>query len=196
MVTRSSARGRAAGWLLRRAGWTTVGEKPKAPQYVVIASPHSSNWDAVVMLLCAAHFGIRLRWLGKKESFRGPLRPLLRALGGIPIDRSGGRGIVEATARLFQEREELALAIAPDGTRRALDYWHSGFYHLARGAGVPVVLSFLDWGTRRAGVGPTVALSGDVRADMERIRGFYVGMVARFPEQTSRVRLREEDGLE
>jgi 1-acyl-sn-glycerol-3-phosphate acyltransferase len=148
------------------------------------------------MLLFALHFGIRLRWLGKQESFRGPLRPLLRALGGIPIDRSGGRGLVAGTAATFRDREELALAIAPDGTRRALDYWHSGFYHLARAAGVPLVLSYLDWGARRAGIGPTMFLTGDVRADMERIRAFYAGMVARHPEQASRVRLREEDGLE
>jgi len=85
-----------------------------------------------------------------------------------------------------------ALAIAPDGTRSARDYWRSGFYHIARAADVPLVLSFLDWGTHRAGIGPTMALSGNVGADMDRIRAFYAGMVGRHPEQTSRVRLREE----
>jgi len=187
---------RAAGGLLRRAGWTISGQRPAAPRYVLVASPHSSNWDTAVMLLFAVHFGIRLRWIGKRESFRGPLGPLLRALGGIPIDRGGGRGVVASTAEVFRDGAPLALAIAPDGTRRALDYWRSGFYHIARAADVPLVLSFLDWGTRRAGIGPTLALSGDVGADMDRIRAFYAGMVGRHPEQTSRVRLREEDGLE
>lgn len=188
--------GRIAGWLLRRSGWTLVGSRPAAPRYVVVASPHSSNWDAVIMLLVAFQLGIRLRWLGKAEAFRGPLRPLLRALGGIPIDRSGGRGLVAATAEAFRAHEALALAIAPDGTRRALDYWRSGFYHIARAADVPVVLGFLDWGARRAGAGPTLSLTGDVGADMDRIRAFYAGMSARHPRQVSRVRLREEDGLE
>jgi 1-acyl-sn-glycerol-3-phosphate acyltransferase len=187
---------RAAGGLLRRAGWTISGERPAAPRYVLVASPHSSNWDTAVMLLFAVHFGIRLRWIGKRESFRGPLGPLLRALGGIPIDRGGGQGLVAATAEEFRGRSRLALAIAPDGTRRARDYWRSGFYHIARAADVPLVLSFLDWGARRAGIGPTLALSGDVGADMDRIRAFYAGMVGRYPDQTSRVRLREEDGLE
>jgi 1-acyl-sn-glycerol-3-phosphate acyltransferase len=163
---------------------------------VLVASPHSSNWDTAIMLLFAVHFGIRLRWIGKRESFRWPLGPLLRRLGGIPIDRGGGRGLVAATAEVFRGRAHLALAIAPDGTRRALDYWRSGFYHIAQAAEVPLVLAFLDWGTRRAGIGPTMALTGNVAADMDAVRAFYAGMVARYPEQTSRVRLREEDGLE
>jgi 1-acyl-sn-glycerol-3-phosphate acyltransferase len=166
------------------------------PRYVLVASPHSSNWDTAVMLLFAVHFGIRLRWIGKRESFRWPLGPLLRKLGGIPIDRSGGQGLVAATAEVFRGRAHLALAIAPDGTRRARDYWRSGFYHIARAAEVPLVLSYLDWGARRAGIGPAMALTGNVAADMDGIRAFYAGMVARYPEQTSRVRLREEDGLE
>lgn len=187
---------RLAGRLLRRAGWTITGERPAAPRYVLVASPHSSNWDTAVMLLFAAHFGIRLRWVGKRESFRWPLGLLLRRLGGIPIERSGGQGVVAATAEVFRGEGPLALAIAPDGTRSARDYWRSGFYHIARAAGVPLVLSYLDWGRRRAGIGPTLPLSGDVRADMDHIRAFYAGMVGRHPDQTSRVRLREEDGLE
>jgi 1-acyl-sn-glycerol-3-phosphate acyltransferase len=184
-----------ASWILRRWGWTISGEKPAAPKYVLIASPHSSYWDAPVMLLFSLHFGIRLRWLGKSEAFRGPLGPFFRRLGGIPIDRSGGQGAVARTAAAFRAHDELALAIAPDGTRGYREYWRSGFYHLARAADVPVVLSFLDWGTRRAGIGPTVRLTGDVKADMDRLRAFYAGMSARHPEWTSRVRLREEDAV-
>jgi 1-acyl-sn-glycerol-3-phosphate acyltransferase len=104
--------------------------------------------------------------------------------------------VVASTAEVFRDGAPLALAIAPDGTRSARDYWRSGFYHIARAADVPLVLSFLDWGARRAGIGPTLALTGDIAADMEHIRAFYAGMVGRHPEQTSRVRLREEDELE
>jgi len=148
------------------------------------------------MLLFAVHFGIRLRWVGKREAFRGPLGPVLRRLGGIPIERAGGQGVVASTAEVFRDGAPLALAIAPDGTRSARDYWRSGFYHIARAADVPLVLSYLDWGARRAGIGPTMALTGNIAADMDGIRAFYAGMVALYPEQTSRVRLREEDGLE
>ena len=185
--------GRLAGGILRRWGWTIVGERPAAPRYVLVAAPHSSNWDAVLMLMVARHLGVRLSWLGKAEAFRGPLGPLMRALGGIAVDRSGPQGLVPATAEAFRSRDALALAIAPDGTRGYRGHWKSGFYHIALTAGVPVVLAFLDWGTRRTGVGPTLTLSGDVRADMERIRSFYAGMLARQPEKTSDVRLVEED---
>ena len=187
------ASGRLAGWVLRRWGWTIAGEKPAEPRYVLVAAPHSSNWDAVVMLLVARHFGIRLSWLGKVESFRGPLGPLMRWLGGVQVERSAAHGRVSATAQVFRSRDALALAIAPDGTRSYREHWRSGFYHIALSADVPIVLGFLDWGARRTGVGPTFRLSGDVRADMERIRSFYGGMLARHPEKTSRVRLLEED---
>src|ERR1044072_3257597 len=99
---------RAAGWLLRRAGGAISGERPIATCYVLVASPHSSNWDTAIMLLFAVHFGIRLRWIGKRESFRWPLGPLLRRLGGIPIDRGGGRSLVAATAGGFEGRAHLA----------------------------------------------------------------------------------------
>ncbi len=182
-----------AGWILRRWGWTISGSKPALPKYVLVASPHSSYWDTPVMLLCAAHFGIPLRWLGKSQAFRGPLGAVLRRLGGIPVDRAGGNGAVARTAAAFRAQDEMALALAPDGTRRYCDYWRSGFYHLARAADVPVVLGFQDWGTRRVGIGPTLRLSGDVRADMDRLRAFYGGMSGKHPERTSRIRLREEE---
>jgi 1-acyl-sn-glycerol-3-phosphate acyltransferase len=188
----ATAGGRLAGWILRRWGWTIVGEAPSAPRYVLVAAPHSSYWDALVMLLCARHLGVRLGWLGKAEAFRGPLRPLMKWLGGIAVDRGAAHGLVAATVEAFRGRGTLALAIAPDGTRGFRDHWRSGFYHIALSADVPVVLGFLDWGTRRTGVGPTLRLGGDVRADMDRIRAFYAGMVARHPTKTSAVRLAEE----
>jgi 1-acyl-sn-glycerol-3-phosphate acyltransferase len=188
-----SASGRLAGWILRRRGWTIAGEKPAVPRYVLLAAPHSSNWDAVVMLLVARHLGVPLSWLGKAESFRGPMGLLMRWLGGIKVDRSAPHGLVSATVQAFRGRDTMALAIAPDGTRAYREHWRSGFYHIALSADVPVVLGFLDWGTRRTGVGPTLRLSGDVRADMERIRSFYGGMLGRHPERTSRMRLLEED---
>jgi 1-acyl-sn-glycerol-3-phosphate acyltransferase len=182
-----------ARWILRRWGWTIVGRPPAEPKYVMIGSPHTSYWDTPVMLLCAAHFGIPLRWLVKSQAYRPPFRGVLRLLRGIPLDRSGGRGAVAQIAEVFRAQERLALALAPDGTRRYCDYWRSGFYHIAREAGVPVVFGFQDWGTRRVGIGPTLRLSGEVRADMDQVRAFYSPMIGKYPEGTSRIRLREED---
>jgi 1-acyl-sn-glycerol-3-phosphate acyltransferase len=185
---------RLAGWILRRWGWTIVGRPPDDAKYVMIGSPHTSYWDTPVMLLCAAHFGIPLRWLVKSQAYRPPFRGILRRLGGIPLDRSGGHGAVAQIAEVFRARERLALALAPDGTRRYCEHWRSGFYHIARAAGVPVVFGFQDWGTRRVGIGGILRLTGDVKTDMDRVRAFYTGMVGKYPERTSRIRLREEDG--
>src|SRR5262249_40655962 len=157
---------------LRRWGWTIVGRTPALAKYVMIASPHTSYWDTPVMLLCAAHFGIPLRWLVKPQAYRPPFRAVLRRLRGIPIDRSGGHGAVARIAEVLRAEDQFALALAPDGTRRYCDYWRSGFYHLARAGDVPVVCGFQDWGTRRVGIGPTLRMTGDVRADMDRVRSF------------------------
>lgn len=183
-----------AGWILRRWGWTICGHKPDVPKYVMVASPHTSYWDTPVMLLCAVHLGIRLRWLVKAQATRGLLGLVLRRLGGIPVDRSGGHGAVARATVAFRDQDELALALAPDGTRRYCAYWRSGFYHIARAADVPILCGFQDWGTRRVGMGPTLRLSGDVKADMDRLRAFYGGMAGKHPERTSRIRLKEEDG--
>jgi 1-acyl-sn-glycerol-3-phosphate acyltransferase len=185
--------GALAGLALRLFGWTPVGTAPSVPKYVFIAAPHTSNWDFPLMLICGLYFGVRMRFMGKAELFRWPLGTVMRRLGGIPIERSRRGDVVAATAAAFRSAERLAIGIPPDGSRRYCEYWKSGFYHIARTANVPIVPSYLDWGTRRGGFGPPLLPTGDVRADMEILRTFYAGMVGRYPEKTSRVRLREED---
>jgi 1-acyl-sn-glycerol-3-phosphate acyltransferase len=187
--------GAVAGRILRLCGWTPVGAAPASPKYVVIAAPHTSNWDFPLMLVCGLYYGVRMRFMGKAELFRWPFGSLMRWLGGIPVERSRRGDVVAATAAAFRAVERLAIAVPPDGTRSYRDYWKSGFYHIARTAEVPIVPSYLDWGTRRAGFGPPLLPTGDVRADMDVLRAFYAGVLGRFPEKTSRVRLREEDAL-
>ena len=179
--------------ILRLTGWRREGEPPEVDRCVLIASPHTSNWDGFFLLVFAAAYGIRVDWMGKDSLFRAPFGGLLRRLGGIPIDRSRSGNTVEAAVGRFREGGRLVLAVPPEGTRRVVDYWKSGFYHIAREADVPIVLGFLDYAERRGGFGPVIRPTDDVRADMDRIRAFYADKTGCHPELHSRVRLRMED---
>ena len=179
---------------MRSVGWQIVGEAPKEAKYVLIAAPHTSNWDLVLMLMCGVEYGVWPSWVGKHTIFKPPLGWLLRLLGGIPIDRRSRGNRVEQLAALFAGRERLVLAIPPEGSRSSHMHWKSGFYWVARTASVPVCLSYLDWGTRRAGLGPLLRPTGDLRADMDFVRGFYAGRTGRFPEMQGPIRLEGEDG--
>lgn len=179
--------------LLRLAGWRVLGTPPDEPRYVVIAAPHTSNWDFPWMLLMAWATGMRIRWLGKHTLFRGPAGPVMRALGGVAVRRHRSEDRVAATARAFAEADALVLVIPPEGTRARTEHWRSGFYHIARTADVPLVPTALDYGQRCGIIGEAFRASGDVRADMDRFRHFYDGPVGRHPERFGPVRLREED---
>lgn len=180
-------------FVLWAKGWKLEGELPVPAKYVLIASPHTSNWDGVLMVALATLYRIELSWLAKHTLFRWPFGWLLRRTGGIPVDRRGRHDMVKMAAGLFSERTALALAVPPEGTRRRVEYWKSGFYHIARSANVPIVLGYLDYGRRRAGFGPALLPSGDVCADMDIIRAFYSDKQGCHPELTTTPRLREED---
>lgn len=189
----TSAFRRLARLLLAGAGWRIEGEAPAVPRYVLIAAPHTSNWDLVLMLLCGMAYGVWPSWVGKDTLFRPPLGLLLRALGGIPVDRRSPQNMVEQLAALFRSRERLVLAVPPEGTRSSREKWRSGFYFIARGAGVPVCLGFLDYSRKRGGLGPLLVPSGDLRADMDVVRAFYADKKGRFPEKQGPIRLAAED---
>ena len=177
---------------LRAFGWRVAGTLPYR-RAVVIAAPHTSNWDLPFMLAVAYALGVKPSWLGKRELFQAPLGWLLRRLGGIAVDRSAPQGLVgEAVAR-FGERDELFLVIPPSGTRARAPYWKSGFYHVARGAGVPIVCAYLDYRSRVGGIGLSFVPTTSIGADMDRIRAFYADKQAKFPAQMTPVRLREEE---
>ena len=145
------------------------------------------------MLAVAYVLGVKPSWLGKRELFRGLLGWLLSRLGGIPVDRGERRDMVRQAVARFADSESLFLVIPPSGTRGRADHWKSGFYHIARGARVPIACAYLDYGDRVGGIGLLVTPSGDVRADMTRIRAFYAPIRAKYPAQVTPVRLREED---
>lgn len=181
-----------ARWLLRSMGWRLSGAKPDINRYVLIAAPHTSNWDFPLMLLFAAAFDIKITWMAKHTLFYPPAGWIMRALGGMPIIRHKNQNVVESMVNAFQEASELVLVVPTEGTRARAERWKSGFYHIARQAAVPIVPSFLDFGRKRGGFGPALQLSGDPRQDMQYFRDFYAGMRGKFPHQFGPIRLREE----
>jgi 1-acyl-sn-glycerol-3-phosphate acyltransferase len=166
--------------ILRLLGWRLEGGLPDLPKFVVTAAPHSSNWDFVIGI--AAVFALRLdvRFVGKAELFRGPLGPLMRWLGGLPVDRYRPEGFVEQTVQLFAARRQLILAMAPEGTRKRVERWKSGFYRIALAAGVPIVPGYFDNGRKRVGFGKPIRPTGDAAQDIGVLREFY----ARIPRRT------------
>jgi len=177
-------------WTFSR--WTLRTEPAPSRPTVLVGAPHTSNWDFVLMLAIAWRLGIDLRWLGKKSLFTGWRGPLMRALGGIPVDRDDpGRVVGDAVAGVHAG-EVFGLVVTPDGTRKGHSYWKSGFYRIAREAGMPVTLGFVDRTTMTTGLGPTLDLTGDVAADMHRIRAFYADKSGFHPAHRVEPRLREE----
>ena len=176
-------------WL---TGWRVAGAPPEVRRFVVLAVPHTSNWDGFFAMLGIWWFGVPFRWLGKASLFRWPLGPIMRWCGGMPIDREDPRGLVDTLVARFADRDSLMLGMAPEGTRGLSEHWKSGFYRIARSADVPILLAFIDYDTRQVGLGPALPVTGDVRADMDRIRTFYAGVAARQPAHFGPIRLRDE----
>jgi len=168
-----SALGGLSSLILRIAGWRVVGSVPERQRYVLIAAPHTSNWDFPLMLMAVLKLGMDLHWLGKDSLFARPFGGLMRWLGGIAIDRSKSNERVAQLAALYSRSEELVLLIPPEGTRSKVERWKSGFYYIALGAGVPIQLGFIDAGRRELGFGPLFQPTGDFAADLERIQAFY-----------------------
>jgi 1-acyl-sn-glycerol-3-phosphate acyltransferase len=160
---------------------------------VLLGVPHTSNWDFVLMLGIVWRLRMRVRWLGKASLFRGWRGPIMRRLGGIPVDRSDASRVVADVVRRIHAGEVFGLVVTPEGTRGSGQYWKSGFYRIARESGLPVTLGYVDRTTMTTGLGPTIELTGDVRADMDVIRAFYADKSGLRPERRTEPRLREED---
>lgn len=159
--------GRAVLWL---GGWHMRGEFPDLPRVTIIVAPHSSAWDAVWGLAAKLALGLDVRFMAKAELFRGPLGWLLRRLGGEGVDRSRPGGTVGQAAQRLREAERMWLVIAPEGTRRRVEHWKRGFWHIARGADTPVLCAWFHYPERAIGIGPLLTMGNDLEADMQRVR--------------------------
>ncbi|QTE29476.1 1-acyl-sn-glycerol-3-phosphate acyltransferase [Pengzhenrongella sicca] len=188
MIRRSAAR---VFWSVSR--WTLKSEPvPPESASILIGAPHTSNWDFLFMLAITWDAGISARFLGKKSLFRGPLGPIMRWLGGIPVDRSHPMGLVHAVVERARASERFFLVVTPEGTRARTAGWKSGFYRIALDTGLPITLGYVDRTTMTTGLGPTFHLTGDVAADMDRIRAFYADKSGFSPENRTEPRLRDE----
>ncbi|WP_226018555.1 lysophospholipid acyltransferase family protein [Novosphingobium sp. FKTRR1] len=164
-------------------GWKAVGSPPPDGRYVLIAAPHTSNWDFVYFLGLANELGIQPRFIAKDSLFRWPMGRFMHDMGGVPVDRSARSDMVKAMVAEFAKGEPFILTIAPEGTRGRVGQWRTGFYHIARQAGVPMVVGFMDYATRTGGLGPALMPSGDYRADMQVLAEVYRSVTPRHPER-------------
>jgi 1-acyl-sn-glycerol-3-phosphate acyltransferase len=181
---------------LRISRWSLEGQLPAQRAYVLIAAPHTTNWDLLYFLACAWAFGISPSWMGKHTLFRGPMGPIMRKLGGIPVERSRAGGLVGQMVQAFERDPDLVLTVPPEATRARAAHWKSGFYQIARAARVPIAMGFLDYERRAGGIGPILLPGDDLRGDMDGVRAFYADKRGKYPACFGDVRLIEEEAAD
>lgn len=177
---------------LRLFGWETEGGRPVEERFVLIAAPHTSNWDLPFMIAMSWVYEMKISWMGKHVLFGRPHGWLFRWLGGIPIHRETRNNRVQQMADEFSNRERFYLIVPAEGTRSYTPHWKSGFYHIARTAKVPIVMGYLDFERKRGGFGPGLLPTDDMKSDMDQIRAFYQDKQGKWPDLFGPVRLKEE----
>ena len=165
--------------ILKVCGWRREGKLPDIPKYVMIAAPHTSNWDGIYMLAAVGYYRSKVRWMGKKSLTTGPFGGIVKALGCVPIDRSASHDLVQSMSQAFADSSEMMLLIPPEGTRSLTAAWKTGFYHIAKSANVPIVITILDYGTRTIHVADLFYPTGDIDADMVKLKAYYANAVGK-----------------
>lgn len=193
---------RASGWraFIGRVwlwwfGWGVGGGAPGVRKAIVVAAPHTSNWDFPFTLAVAWTLGMRMKWVGKHTLFRFPFGGFMRAIGGIPIDRKKSVNFTQSIVDLLNANDDLLIIISPEGTRAKTKRWKSGFYHMARGANVPIILGYLDFGKKVGGLGEVFTPTGDLESDAAYLRAFYTGIHGRNGAQTGEISFVETPAL-
>lgn len=173
---------------LALAGWRVELAASPPARCIIIGAHHTTWWDFILTLLLMGATGVRFRWVGKESLFHGSLGWFFRGLGGIPVRRSARANFVDQMVATFAQGGPLRVAISPEGTRRHIDHWKTGFYYIALGAGVPIVLGYADYRRRLVGLGPSLMPTGDIAADFQHYRAFYARVIACYPERQGEVR--------
>jgi 1-acyl-sn-glycerol-3-phosphate acyltransferase len=170
---------------MKLAGWKVEGALPPgAAKSVFIAAPHTSNWDLPYTLMVAFVLRLNIYWMGKEQIFKPPFRGVMMWLGGIPVNRASSNNLVAASVEAIKAADgPLQLVVPPEGTRSKARYWKTGFYYIALGAQVPIVMAYMDYSRKVGGLGPVFEPSGDLEADMVRIKAFYAPFKGKNPDQ-------------
>ena len=159
--------------ILRLVGWTSIGSKVSVPKYVLIGAPHTSNWDFPLMLLVVLELRLQLFWMGKHTLFPFPFSGIMKWLGGIPINRTKSHNVVSDIVGQFKSNDNFVVLVPPEGTRRKVSEWKTGFYHIANNAGVPILMGYVDAAKKEAGFADFFYPTGELESDMKEIRSFY-----------------------
>lgn len=169
--------------IYRVLGWKCVGQTPTFKKYVIIAAPHTSNWDGFFLIGAASMLNLKFSFFGKHSLFKGPMGWFLRSRGGIPLDRSRNQSFVGQAVSWFDRLETFALGVAPEGTRQLTTGWKTGFYYIALKARVPIVLGYIDYAKKEGGILPEVLIpTGNIDQDFETLQRLYGPLVARHPQ--------------
>jgi 1-acyl-sn-glycerol-3-phosphate acyltransferase len=169
--------------IMRLAGWRVDGTLPDIPKYVLIGAPHTSNWDFILFLGVIFTLKANVRFMGKAELFRFPIGWFFRYCGGVPVDRKKSTGLVEQMVQACLAAERFILVIAPEGTRHHVAEWKRGFYHIAKSAGIPIVMAVVDGRHKTVRIGQVFHATEDMEADMKTIVGFFDGVVGINPRR-------------
>ena len=173
---------RLSRFVLRIFGWTLIEELPPEPKYVLVGAHHTSNWDWVVGIFMMAGLGLKPRWVGKDTLFKGIAGPFMRFMGGISVMRGARKNFVGQIVDVYNDSKELVIALAPEGTRKYVDHWKTGFYHIATEAQVFIAMGLIDYGNKACGVGGYFKPSGDLEKDFQILREFYANISGKFPK--------------
>jgi 1-acyl-sn-glycerol-3-phosphate acyltransferase len=170
---------------LKLTGWKVLGRMPEGcSKSVWIAAPHTSNWDLPYTLMVVFALDLKVYWMGKEQLFRPPFRGLMMWLGGIPVDRARANNLVAASVETLKNAAgPMQLIVPPEGTRSKARYWKTGFYYIAVGAQVPIVMAYMDYEKKISGLGPVFQPTGDIEADMAAIKAFYAPFKGRNADQ-------------
>ena len=172
-----------AAFIMRLAGWRVQGKFPDIPKFVLVGAPHTSNWDFVLFLSVIFALRANVRFMGKAEIFRSPIGAFFRYCGGVPVDRKKSTGLVDQMVQVCNTSERFILTIAPEGTRHHVTEWKRGFYHIAKGARIPIVIAVVDGRHKTVRIGQVFHPTEDMEADMKTIQGFFAGIVGINPRR-------------
>lgn len=179
--------------LMKLFGWKSILAPAPGKKFVALGYPHTSNWDFIPAVAWAWSTGLKMNFVGKAALFKGIMGPIMKALGGIPLERDKSKNFVDQIVEIIKSRGEIALIVAAEGTRKKAEYWRSGFYYMALEANVPIGLAYMDWKRREIGIKQYFMPSGDLEKDFEIIKAYYQDVVGRDPDKQSPIVLKPKE---